>query len=751
MRSRSHRSVMCSAPNSSVANCEMDGEIDGTYVRLRFVVCGRMMRAVVVVASVMFLFHLPTLSSAGPTTSHQNRQCEPIKFDLCKGLGYNFTGMRNFVGNELQKEAIFQLETFNPLIQYGCSSQLLFFLCSVYLPMCTEKVPTPIGPCRPLCENVRDRCRPVLSAFGYPWPAALECSKFHPENNQQYMCMEGPKEIEPDMRGTISTKISDIRTPSGPRPNRPNPVVVVNGACQKYRFPDRFVYVNRSGQCVPKCRTDVNFIEEDKRFAEIWMAIWAGLCFLSTLFTVLTFLIKSSRFRYPERPIIFLSMCYNIYSVGFLVRLLAGREEIACHVDSGHNEFLLIQEGLGNTGCAIVFLLLFYFGTASSVWWIILTLTWFLSAGLKWGHEAIERYSSYFHVVAWSVPAAKTIAVLVLRVVDADELTGVCFVGNQSLSNLMIFVLGPLFAYLLIGTSFLLAGFLALFRIRKQMKTGGTQTTKLEVLMVRIGVFSVLYTVPATCVVASYFYEYGNRELWLMTPTPAASGGTTGPLGPGSSFSMGTSTVAPSTVSPPRPNIEIFMLKIFMSLVVGITSGMWIWSSKTFKSWQKLGRRVVLPHQPPSCGQGYHHHFHSASSSPQPPQPYQHHHLYHSMVHQHPHQLQPLIPQSSSHPSSLPHQSGVGSVLHHHHHHHHSSSSSSSAHLHRKTLAPVAVPHLAASHPPQLAPATPYHHCNAIPGFQPSVGGGGGGKGKKAIKKSKRQKSQGKGGSETIV
>lgn len=41
-----------------------------------------------------------------------------------------------------------------------------------------------------------------------------------------------------------------------------------------------------------------------------------------------------------------------------------------------------MQEGLSNTGCAIVFLLLYFFGMASSLWWIILTLTWFLAAGM---------------------------------------------------------------------------------------------------------------------------------------------------------------------------------------------------------------------------------------------------------------------------------------------------------------------------------------------------------------------------------
>jgi len=50
--------------------------------------------------------------------------------------------------------------------------------------------------------------------------------------------------------------------------------------------------------------------------------------------------------------------------------------------------------------------------------------------------------------------------------VDGDELTGLCYVGNQNENALTGFVLAPLFTYLMIGTSFLFAGFFSMFRIK---------------------------------------------------------------------------------------------------------------------------------------------------------------------------------------------------------------------------------------------------------------------------------------------
>ncbi|PSN57015.1 hypothetical protein C0J52_01729 [Blattella germanica] len=196
--------------------------------------------------------------------------------------------------------------------------------------------------------------------------------------------------------------------------------------------------------------------------------------------------------------------------------------------------------------------------------WVVLTVSWFLSAALRWSHERIQQHSSLFHLAGWGIPAAQTIAVLVLQDVDADELTGACFVGNQNTKSLLVFVLAPQFLYLVLGASLLLIGFLALFRRRPRHVKVATaaRRDKLEMTTMRLGIFGVLYIVPAACVVASLFYEYWSRDEWLL--------------------------VSPNSRFQPRPSRWIMLLRLFMSLVVGITSAMWVWSPKSLRAWRRL-------------------------------------------------------------------------------------------------------------------------------------------------------------------
>lgn len=60
------------------------------------------------------------------------------------------------------------------------------------------------------------------------------------------------------------------------------------------------------------------------------------------------------------------------------------------------------------------------------VWWCIAARKWVRSGGNRKddGFGLQQGYATIGNVAAWGLPAAHTIAVLVTRDVDADELTG---------------------------------------------------------------------------------------------------------------------------------------------------------------------------------------------------------------------------------------------------------------------------------------------------------------------------------------
>ncbi|XP_069108770.1 frizzled-2-like [Argopecten irradians] len=529
------------------------------------------------------------------TGTRKNSKCEPIAIPLCKDIIYNETIMPNLLAHQHQDDAGLEVHQFFPLVKVQCSPQLRLFLCTMYVPVCTV-LEEPIPPCQSLCNQARHGCESLMNKFGFQWPDTLECSKFPPRG----LCV-GENNTDPDSTaGTGNTGV-------GGGIDQGNPGI--SGGGGTIMFPNNAYYpeqvFNTSRRHNYECPSDLRvnqgfdyrlkiknhvfrdcgapchdmfFTKPKLETARLWIGIWSCICLGSTLFTVLTFLIDMTRFRYPERPIIFLSGCYFMVALAYVIGFSLDKDSVACHKFPDREESLVTQ-GTKKEWCTILFMMLFFFSMASSIWWVILTLTWFLAAGMKWGHEAIEANSQYFHLAAWAVPAIKTIAILAMGQVDGDVLSGVCFTGIFDVDALRGFVLAPLVLYLIIGTSFLLAGFVSLFRIRTIMKSDGTKTDKLEKLMVRIGIFSVLYTVPATIVIACYFYEQSFRDDWMASWFYRKC-------------SMSRTTCLVDLPINHNPDFNVFMIKYLMTVIVGITSGVWIWTGKTVSSWKGFYARL---------------------------------------------------------------------------------------------------------------------------------------------------------------
>lgn len=230
----------------------------------------------------------------------------------------------------------------------------------MYAPVCTI-LDYPIPPCRNLCESARN-CEKIMNTFNFMWPENLECSKF-PEDGTEELCISNNSSSKND-QNAFSTPVSVLQK-SDRKGNNGLGDYKNNATSYSHRSigficpvqlkaPQVMGYeLNVAGKVVKDCGAPCNslfFEESDRTKLRYWISSWAALSVASCLFTVsciirisiigddnlcliffqiLTFVIDSSRFRYPERPIVFLAICYLLVGCAYVSGLGAG-DTVAC-------------------------------------------------------------------------------------------------------------------------------------------------------------------------------------------------------------------------------------------------------------------------------------------------------------------------------------------------------------------------------------------------------------------------------------
>uniref|UniRef100_A0AAQ4PQU3 Frizzled-3 n=1 Tax=Gasterosteus aculeatus aculeatus TaxID=481459 RepID=A0AAQ4PQU3_GASAC len=505
--------------------------------------------------------------------SHSLFTCEPITLRMCQGLPYNSTYMPNILNHYDQQTAALAMEPFHPMVNLHCSPGLRMFLCALYAPVCTEYGRMTL-PCRRLCLQARSDCYKLMDMFGVSWPQEMDCSRF-PDCDQPYPRPEDLLSASDTTESPVS-----IQRDYGfwcPRELKIDPELGYS-----------FMGVR---DCSPPC-ANMYFTREELTFARYLIGVVSIVCLSATLFTFLTFLIDVSRFRYPERPIIFYAVCYMMVSLAFFLGFLL-EDRVSCNAASpGRFRASTVTQGSHNKACTLLFMVLYFFTMAGSVWWVILTITWFLAAVPKWGSEAIEKKALLFHACAWGVPGVLTVALLAMNKIEGDSVSGVCFVGLYNLTALRWFLLAPLGLDVVVGVALLLAGIAALNRVRMEIPLEKENQEKLVKFMIRIAVFSVLYLVPLLAVLGCFLYESSRRAVWETTwvqekcrdyhiPCPYQVERTS------------------------RPDLAVFLIKYVMMLIVGIPSVFWVGSKKTCFEWAGFfhgkRRKEALTSSPTAC------------------------------------------------------------------------------------------------------------------------------------------------------
>lgn len=505
----------------------------------------------------LLIVHKVTCSIPGPAfDKYDDWKCVPVTLDICKDVQYNetinmgFNLPNPFTQKMSQSGSKADVDYFKPLLQAKkeCSANLRLLLCSVYIPFCSPKVRRPITSCRPLCERVKNECARAMRTQGLKWPIHLSCDQLPEKNNlDKEMCLDGGKEFSREQTKKpviLKRRTHRVRKP----PSRIKKITSRITYCRilYLRNNHNYFFVEKLQACALECLKDGLFTFSEKQLVERWLSALACVCGLLCVLSLAVVVFEYQNTCYPERTIVFITACYLFYSLAYIIRIIYSREGVTCKEEDGRR-YLLI-DGSGNLSCATTFLLTYCFSTAQNIWWVMLSLSWFLSAGLKWRPDLIRALSMYFHIFSWGVPCAMTVIVLVIRKIDVNELTGICFIGNryENLPALRAFVLGPLFTFLIMGIMFLLSGFIALFRISNNYSDDPTSPSKLERPLLPVGIYAALHAFFSTFIFASYFYEYANKTNWYRDP------GSRG------------------------PNFEVFLIRVIMDFLIGITAAIWL-------------------------------------------------------------------------------------------------------------------------------------------------------------------------------
>uniref|UniRef100_A0A915ENH6 FZ domain-containing protein n=1 Tax=Ditylenchus dipsaci TaxID=166011 RepID=A0A915ENH6_9BILA len=244
-------------------------------------------------------------------------QCQPIDIPMCQNIPYNKTIFPNPYIESDEQSLQAQTEHFKPLIKTKCNPHVQFFICSAFAPMCPDAMPQAVTSCRSVCEEVKRDCIQILQEFDIQWPALLNCSRFpeapslcmQPSNSPQQTYI--PNSV-PSVSMHQPTVIESQRVPSCPQD-------LVN-----------LDPTDAQGKCALRCDKTTMFTRDKKEQAKLWILMWTMLNIVVTLFTVCSFLIDRQRFRFPERSIFYISLCYLCYSLPYLTRAVLDLDQTAC-------------------------------------------------------------------------------------------------------------------------------------------------------------------------------------------------------------------------------------------------------------------------------------------------------------------------------------------------------------------------------------------------------------------------------------
>ncbi|KAJ8910140.1 hypothetical protein NQ315_016109, partial [Exocentrus adspersus] len=261
--------------------------------------------------------------------------------------------------------------------------------------------------------------------------------------------------------------------------------------------------------------------------SNIWVAVWSIICFMFTIFALITFMIQPKRFRWPARPILYLISCGFVTCTIYLIRWIEGPYTCA--------GVSLLEKPAESLSCVGISLILLFCDLAYSLWWCIFCFVWFLSAMKEWSTEAIEKISTRLHTTVWIFSAIPMFYILMSNNISINYLSGFCEVKTPALVLFQLF-------FMLVSCALAILMLIALRNVRNTLLLAGRSPEKLERLFYRLLIISLGIFIPHFVYLICQFYD----------------------------------------------TFAVALFKLVLRKISIIFSTLWVYSPKTFEMWNEL-------------------------------------------------------------------------------------------------------------------------------------------------------------------
>nr|QXY82370.1 frizzled A HduFzdA [Halisarca dujardinii] len=470
---------------------------------------------------------------------------------------------------------------------FTCSNLVDTFVCSLFFPLCKNSTNGGdvhiLHPCRNLCEEiVDDKCavqfelarQNLEDAIGLVVPR-INCSTFPTFFDSAGACIA--------IDGTFA-------------PPSPSPEPVCSQSCNSgliSTFGSQFGGVSNctepcdAGYTVTGVPLEGVFTSPTQKiFFWAWLGVISIVCLVVSLFTCVNWAVTYKVYRYPERPIIYICVCYILIALSYFIHVCVG-PSIVCTASLQSGQSGIASGQTATFICAFTFCLRYFFSIASWTWWVIIMFLWFLNAAVRVNRSTIERpiFQVIYHLLALIIPVVFTIAAMATQSYGGNSITRLCEISTQSRGAQISFVLVPQLVAIFVCIVLLLFGHIWMLlcdshRASTDLKEDKSPQSSLykERSMydiIRTDIFGVLFLIHLTVAASINVYQYQAFEKWQQ-------------------FYLHCSVCRScSTVEDSKPLIGVFIFKVTVELLMGTVLILWLKPKSIRDGWKKVYFRLV--------------------------------------------------------------------------------------------------------------------------------------------------------------